>query len=208
MRTDYQQMETGGDDNVKKSSSPSNFSVGNISNLMKSRISTELPHKSFIFQFKWIFAYMIIMSILIIIFMKYYFFFGLINLSLDVLGTLFLSHGIFKKMNSTYKIGTAFWILELLAILAEMVIYVLILFGQIFAGDLNFILALLKFAGITALLLIFLVICAFFTYQIMRKKNAFVNNNLNTNNYSNYSQPRINFSKPVSTPGTIAMSNK
>ena len=208
MRTDYQQMETGGDDNVKKANKFSNFSTGNISNLMKSRITAEIPPKSFISQFKWIFVYMFVISILIIIFIKYYFLFGLINLSLDILGTIFLTHGIIKKKLSTYKIGTGLWILEFLAISAEIVIYALILFGQIFAGNLNFILGLLKFVGITVLLLIFLIICAFFTYQIMRKKHAFENNNMNTNNYSNYTQPRINFSKPVSTPGTIAMNNK
>ncbi len=182
---DYQQMESGGDDSIQKNIgmtlnfNPTNKKqhllgkVSNISSLMKSRIKVDISPKDFIKQFKWIILYMISMLIIIIIFMKYHFFFGLINLCLGVLGFVFLMHGILKRMVGTYRMGTAFWILELLAILIEVVIYILITFGKIFSGQTNFFLGLLKFIGVTVILGIFLLVCAFFTYQIMKKKKLF-----------------------------------
>ena len=184
MKSDYQQMEVGGDDNLQKNmgmtlnmnpSSRKQRLLGNISNissLMKSRIKVDISPKEFIRQFRWIIVYMICKLIIIIIFMKYYMFFGLINLSLGILGFVFLIHGIFKRMPSTYKMGTAFWILELLAVVAEIVIYVLYSFGKIFSGETSFFKGLFKFIGVTIALGIFLLICAFFTYQIMRKKQV------------------------------------
>ena len=80
--------------------------------------------------------------------MKYHILLGLVNLCLGVLGFVFLMHGIFKRVVGTYRMGTAFWILELLAIVIEIVIYILITFGQIFAGETNFFLGLLKFIGV------------------------------------------------------------
>ena len=142
--------------------------------------------------------------------MKYYMFFGLINLSLGILGFVFLIHGIFKRMPSTYKMGTAFWILELLAVVGEIVIYVLYSFGKIFSGETSFFKGLFKFIGITIALGIFLLICAFFTYQIMRKKNNFASNYTNNSNFSNMTQQQsgINFATPIQTPGTISRDNK
>ena len=222
MKSDYQQMEVGGDDNLQKNmgmtlnmnpSSRKQRLLGNISNipsLMKSRIKVEISPKEFIRQFRWIIGYMICKLIIIIIFMKYYMFFGLINLSLGILGFVFLIHGIFKRMPSTYKMGTAFWILELLAVLAEIVIYVLYSFGKIFSGETSFFKGLFKFIGVTIVLGIFLLICAFFTYQIMRKKNNFTSNYINNSNFSNMTQQQsgINFATPIQTPGTISRDNK
>ena len=127
MKTDYQEMEVGGEDNIqenpgmtlnynpsrKKHNLLGNISdnISNISFLMKSRIKVDISPKEFIKQFKWIIIYMISMLILIIIFMRYHIIIGLINLCLGILGFLFLMHGIFKRMMGTYRMGTAFWIL-------------------------------------------------------------------------------------------------
>ena len=218
MKNDFQQMDVGGEDNIQKntgitlnfnSSSKRQHLIGNISNassLMKSRIKLDISPKEFIKQFKWIIVYMISMIVIIIIFMKYHIILGLINLCLGVLGFVFLMHGIFKRMVGTYRMGTAFWILELLVILIEIVIYILITFGQIFSGQTNFFLGLLKFIGVTVVLAFFLLIVAFFTYQIMRKKNNFANNYVsNLNNNMNQSQSGITYSTPIQTPGTISL---
>ena len=218
---DYQQMESGGDDSIQKNIgmtlnfNPTNKKqhllgkVSNISSLMKSRIKVDISPKDFIKQFKWIILYMISMLIIIIIFMKYHILLGLVNLCLGVLGFVFLMHGIFKRVVGTYRMGTAFWILELLAIVIEIVIYILITFGQIFSGQVNFILGLLKFIGVTVVLVLFLLICAFFTYQIMRKKNNLANNYIsNSNSNMNKTQKGINFATPIQTPGTISLENK
>ena len=225
MKTDYQEMEVGGEDNIqenpgmtlnynpsrKKHNLLGNISdnISNISSLMKSRIKVDISPKEFIKQFKWIIIYMISMLILIIIFMRYHIIIGLINLCLGILGFLFLIHGIFKRMMGTYRMGTAFWILELLVIVIEIIIYILITFGQIFSGQVNFILGLLKFIGVTVVLVLFLLICAFFTYQIMRKKNNLANNYIsNSNSNMNKTQKGINFATPIQTPGTISLENK
>ena len=222
MKTDFQQMDVGGeDDNQKNKGITLNFSnsnkkqhlIGNISNissLMKSRIKVEISSKEFIKQYKWIIVYMICMLIIIIAFMRYHIILGLINLSLGVLGFVFLMHGILKRMIGTYRMGTAFWILELLAIVFEIFIYILITFGQIFSGRLSFFLGLLKFIGVTVVLVLFLLICAFFTYQIMKKKSNFANNYvINANNANvNQAQNTINFATPIQTPGTISLGNK
>ena len=222
MKTDFQQMDVGGeDDNQKNKGITLNFSnsnkkqhlIGNISNissLMKSRIKVEISSKEFIKQYKWIIVYMICMLIIIIAFMRYHIILGLINLSLGVLGFVFLMHGILKRMIGTYRMGTAFWILELLAIVFEIFIYILITFGQIFSGRLSFFLGLLKFIGVTVVLVLFLLICAFFTYQIMKKKSNFANNYvINPNNANmNQAQNTINFATPIQTPGTISLGNK
>ena len=218
MKNDFQQMDVGGEDNIQKntgitlnfnSSSKRQHLIGNnsnVSSLMKSRIKLDISPKEFIKQFKWIIVYMISMIVIIIIFMKYHIILGLINLCLGVLGFVFLMHGIFKRMVGTYRMGTAFWILELLAILIEIVIYILITFGQIFSGQTNFFLGLLKFIGVTVVLAFFLLIVAFFTYQIMRKKNNFANNYVsNLNNNMNQSQSGITYSTPIQTPGTISL---
>ena len=221
MKTDFQQMDIGGEDDIQKNNGITlNFShsnkkqhlIGNISNissLMKSRIKVEITSKEFIKQYKWIILYMISMLIIIIAFMKYHIILGLINLSLGVLGFVFLMHGILKRMIGTYRMGTAFWILELLAIVFEIFIYILITFGKIFSGQ-NFFLGLIKFIGVTVVLAIFLLICAFFTYQIMKKKNNFANNYvINPNNANmNQAQNGINFATPIQTPGTISLGNK
>ena len=221
MKTDFQQMDIGGEDDIQKNSGITlNFSnsnkkqhlIGNISNissLMKSRIKVEITSKEFIKQYKWIIVYMISLLIIIIAFMKYHIILGLINLSLGVLGFVFLMHGILKRMIGTYRMGTAFWILELLAIVFEIFIYIVITFGKIFSGH-NFFLDLLKFIGVTVVLAIFLLICAFFTYQIMKKKNNFANNYvINPNNANmNQAQNGINFATPIQTPGTISLGNK
>ena len=222
MKTDYQQMEEGGNDDIKKSTGgitinfdPShkrqnlmgNFQ--NISSLMKSRISSEISPKTFIKQFKYIFIYMIVMLIIIIIFMKYHILLGSINLCLAVLGAVFLIHGILKKVLATYRMGTAFWILELLAIVVEIIIYILITFGQIFSGETSFFTGLLKFIGVTVLLAAFLLVCTFFTYQIMRKKSDFQINYPNSNNSNlNMTPSGINYATPIQTPGTISKDNK
>ena len=222
MKTDYQPMEEGGNDDIKKSTGitvnyePShkrqnlmgNFQ--NISSLMKSRISSEISPKAFIKQFKYIFVYMAVMLIIIIIFMKYHIFLGSINLCLAVLGAVFLIHGILKKVLATYRMGTAFWILELLAIVVEIIIYILITFGEIFSGETSFFSGLLKFIGVTVLLAAFLLVCTFFTYQIMRKKSEFQINypNNNSNNNMNITPSGINYATPIQTPGTIAKENK
>ena len=222
MKTDFQQMDVGGEDNIQKNNGITlNFSnsskkqhllgnMSNISSLMKSRIKVEISSKEFIKQYKWIIVYMISMLIIIIAFMKYHMVLGLINLIIGVLGFVFLMHGILKRMISTYRMGTAFWILELLAIVLEIIIFILITFGQIFSGQINFFLGLLKFIGVTVVLAIFLLICAFFTYQIMKKKNNFANNYvINSNNSNmNQSQSGITFSTPIQTPGTISVGNK
>ena len=221
MKTDYQQMEIGGVDNIKKnfgmkvndvpSSKKQNF-LGNISNIsssMKSRIKVDITSKEFIKQFKWIILYMIAMLLIIIIFMKYHMVLGLINLCLGILGFVFLIHGIVKRMIVTYRMGTAFWILELLAITIEIAIYILITFGQMFSGKTNFFLGLLKFLGVTISLVLFLLVCAFFTYQIMRKKNNFANNYVNnSNNNMNQSKSGITFATSIQTPGTVSLGNK
>ena len=222
MKVDFQQMDEGGDDKVKKNVGMTlNFNTSNkkqhllgnfnnISSLMKSRIKVEISPKEFIKQFKWIIVYMISMLIIIIIFMKYHIILGLVNLCLGVLGFVFLMHGIIKRMPGTYRMGTAFWILELLAILVEVVIYILITFGKIFSRETSFFLGLFKFIGVTIVLAIFLLICAFFTYQIMRKKSSFANNYVNksSNMNMNQSQGGIHFATPIQTPGTISLNNK
>ena len=224
MKTDYQQMEEGGnDDTIKKSTGITiNFdpshkrqnlmkNIGNLSSLMKNRISTEISPKAFIKQFKFIFIYMIVMLIIIIIFMKFHLVLGIINLCLDILGTIFLCHGIFKKFLATYRMGTAFWILELLAIAVEIIIYILITFGKIFSGETSFFIGLLKFIGITVALAAFLLVCTFFTYHIMKKKADFqINyptNNISSNS-GNFTPSGINYATPIQTPGTIAKDNK
>ena len=222
MKTDYQQMDVGGEDNLQKNSgmtlnyNPSNKKQhllgniqNNISSLMKSRIKVEMPPKEFIKQFKWIIIYMISLLIIIIIFMKSHIFLGLVNLILGILGFVFLGHGIFKRVVGTYRMGTAFWILELLAIVIEVVIYILITFGKIFSGQTSFFNGLIKFIGVTIVLALFLLICAFFTYQIMKKKNVFANNYVSSpNNISSNSNPRgITFASPIQTPGTVAKEN-
>ena len=219
---DYQQMESGGDDSIQKNIgmtlnfNPTNKKqhllgkVSNISSLMKSRIKVDISPKDFIKQFKWIILYMISMLIIIIIFMKYHILLGLVNLCLGVLGFVFLMHGIFKRVVGTYRMGTAFWILELLAIVIEIVIYILITFGEIFAGETNFILGLLKFIGVTVVLGIFLLVCAFFTYQIMKKKSCFANYYMSNSNNMNMNQAQsgITFANPIQTPGTISVDKK
>ena len=223
MKADYQQMEEGGTDDIKKSTGITiNFdpshkrqnlmkNIGNLSSLMKSRISTEISPKAFIMQFKFIFAYMIVMLIITIIFMKFYLVLGIINLCLAVLGTIFLCHGILKKFLATYRMGTAFWILELLAIAIEIVVYILITFGKIFSGETSFFIGLLKFIGITVALAAFLLVCTFFTYHIMKKKADFqINyptNNISSNS-GNFTPSGINYATPIQTPGTIAKDNK
>ena len=223
MKSDYQQMEEGGTDDIKKSkgitinldtSNKRQNLMGNfqnISSLMKARISSDLSPKPFIKQFKFIFAYMAIMLIIIIIFMKYHLLLGIINLCLAVLGTVFLLHGILKKVLATYRMGTAFWVLELLTIVIEIIIYILITFGQIFSGETSFLIGFLKFIGVTVVLAAFLLICTFFTYQIMRKKSDFQINypNLNNNNNNmNITPSGINYAIPIQTPGTISKDNK
>ena len=223
MKADYQQMEEGGTDDIKKSMGitinydPSHKrqnlmkNIGNLSSLMKSRISTEISPKVFIMQFKFIFIYMLVMLIATIIFMKFYLVLGIINLCLAILGIVFLCHGIFKKFLATYRMGTAFWILELLAIAVEIVIYILITFGKIFSGETSFFIGLLKFIGITVGLGALLLVCTFFTYHIMKKKADFqINypiNNASTNN-GNYSPSGINYATPIQTPGTVSKDNK
>ena len=223
MKADYQQMEEGGTDDIKKSTGITiNFdpshkrqnlmkNIGNLSSLMKSRISTEISPKAFIMQFKFIFIYMIVMLIITIFFMKFYLVLGIINLCLAVLGTIFLCHGILKKFLATYRMGTAFWILELLAIAIEIVVYILITFGKIFSGETSFFIGLLKFIGITVALAAFLLVCTFFTYHIMKKKADFQINyptsNISSNN-GNFTPSGINYATPIQTPGTIAKDNK
>ena len=221
MKTDYQQMDVGGEDNIQKNTgmtlnyNPSNKkqhllgNIQNISSLMKSRIKVEMPPKEFIKQFKWIIVYMISLLIIIMIFMKSHIVLGTINLILGVLGFVFLGHGIFKRVVGTYRMGTAFWILELLAIVIEIVIYILIAFGRIFSGQTTFFNGLIQFIGVTIALALFLLICAFFTYQIMKKKSVFANNFANTpNNISSNPNPSgITFATPIQTPGTIAKGN-
>ena len=68
MKADYQQMEEGGTDDIKKTSGitinydPSHKrqnlmkNLGNLSSLMKSRISTEISPKAFIMQFKFVYC--------------------------------------------------------------------------------------------------------------------------------------------------------
>ena len=223
MKSDYQPMEEGGNDEIKKSIGINiNFEPShkrknlmgnfkNISSLMKSRISSEISPKTFIKQFKFIFVYMIVMLIIIIIFMKYHILLGTINLCLAVLGSVFLLHGICKKVLATYRMGTAFWILELLTIVVEIIIYILITFGQIFSGETSVFTGLLKFIGVTVVLAAFLLICTFFTYQIMRKKSDFqINypNSSNSNNNMNMTPSGINYKTPIQTPGTISKDNK
>jgi len=222
MKSDYQQMDIGGEEKIQKNIgmtlnvNPSTRkqhllgNVSNISSLMKSRIKAEISPKEFIKQFRWIMIYMVCMLIVIIIFMTYHMLFGLVNFSLGILGFVFLMHGILKRVPTTYRMGTAFWILELLAIVVEIVIYILFTFGQIFSGQTSFFLGLLKFIGVTVALGIFLLICAFFTYQIMRKKNTFANNYANNSGNSNINQPQkgINFATPIQTPGTVSLNNK
>lgn len=222
MKADFQQMDEGGDDKIQKNigmtlnlnpSSKKQYLLGNLNNvsaLMKSRIKVDISPKDFIKQFKWTIIYMISMLIIIIIFMKYHFILGLINLCLGVLGFVFLMHGILKRMPGTYRMGTAFWILELLVILVEIVIYILITFGQIFSGQTSFFLGLLKFIGMTIVLIIFLLICAFFTYQIMKNKSNFARSFVSHSNNMNIhpSQSGINFATPIQTPGTISLNNK
>ena len=223
MKADYQQMEEGGTDDIKKTGGitinydPSHKrqnlmkNLGNLSSLMKSRISTEISPKAFIMQFKFIFIYMLVMFIATIIFMKFYLVLGIINLCLAILGTVFLCHGIFKKFLPTYRMGTAFWILELLAIAVETVIYILITFGKIFSGETSFFIGLLKFIGITVGLGALLLVCTFFTYHIMKKKADFQINypisNSNNNN-GNFTPSGINYATPIQTPGTISKDNK
>ena len=223
MKADYQPMEEGGTDDIQKSTGITiNFDpshkrknlMGNfqsISSSSKSRIASEISPKNSINQFIYIFIYMIVMFIIIIIFMKYHIFLGSINLCLAVLGSVFLIHGILKKVLATYRMGTAFWVLELLTIVVEITIYILITFGQIFSGETSFFIGLIKFIGITVLLAAFLLVCAFFTYQIMRKKSDFqINypNVNNSNNNNNLTPSGINYATPIQTPGTIAKDNK
>ena len=156
--------------------------IKNLSSLMKSRINTEISPKAFIKQFKLIFLYMIVMLIIIIIFMKFYLALGIINLFLASLGTIFLYHGIFKKFLATYRTGSAFWILELLATANEIVTYIFNTFGKIFSGETSFFIGLLKFIRITVGLAAFLLACFFFTYHIMDFQINFQNNNNGTNN--------------------------
>ena len=223
MKTDYQPMEEGGNDDIKKSTGITiNFEPShkrknlmgnfqNISSSIKSRLVSEISPKTFIKQFRFIFVYMAVMLIIIIIFMKYHIFLGSINLCLAVLGGVFLIHGILKKVLATYRMGTAFWVLELLTIVVEIIIYILITFGQIFSGETSFFIGLIKFIGITVLLAAFLLVCAFFTYQIMRKKSDFqINypNANNSNNNNNLTPSGINYATPIQTPGTIAKDNK
>ena len=223
MKTDYQPMEEGGNDDIKKSTGITiNFEPShkrknlmgnfqNISSSIKSRLVSEISPKPFIKQFRFIFVYMAVMLIIIIIFMKYHIFLGSINLCLAVLGGVFLIHGILKKVLVTYRMGTAFWTLELLTIVVEIIIYILITFGQIFSGETSFFIGLIKFIGITVLLAAFLLVCCFFTYQIIRKKSDFqINypNANNSNNNSNLTPSGINYATPIQTPGTIAKDNK
>ena len=222
MKADYQPMEEGGSDDIKKSGGitinydPSHKrknllgNIGNISSLMKSRISNEISPSAFIKQFKFIFAYMGVMLIIIIIFMNYHIVLGTINLCLAILGIVFLLHGILKKVLATYRMGTAFWILELLTIVVEVIIYILITFGKIFSGDTSFFTGLFKFIGITVLLGAFLLGCTFFTYQIMRKKSDFQINYPNSNNNlnNNLTSSGINYATPIQTPGTVSKDNK
>ena len=216
MKTDYQQMEEGGDDNIQKNTGMTlNFNpinkkqnllenISNISALMKSRIKAEISPNDFIKKFKWIIIYMIVILIIIIIFMQYHIILGLINLCLGVLGFVFLIHGILKRMVGTYRMGTAFWILELLAIAFEIVINIIITFGKIFSGENSFFVGLIKFVGVTILMAVFLIICAFFTYQMMKNKNLFNNNYTNNNNQT---KSGIHFANPIQTPGTVALNN-
>ena len=155
MKTDYQPMEEGGNDDIKKSTGITiNFEPShkrknlmgnfqNISSSIKSRLVSEISPKTFIKQFRFIFVYMAVMLIIIIIFMKYHIFLGSINLCLAVLGGVFLIHGILKKVLVTYRMGTAFWTLELLTIVVEIIIYILITFGQIFSGETSFFIGLI-----------------------------------------------------------------
>ena len=223
MKTDYQPMEEGGNDDIKKSTGITiNFEPShkrknlmgnfqNISSSIKSRLVSEISPKTFIKQFRFIFVYMAVMLVIIIIFMKYHIFLGSINLCLAVLGGVFLIHGILKKVLVTYRMGTAFWTLELLTIVVEIIIYILITFGQIFSGETSFFIGLIKFIGITVLLAAFLLVWCFFTYQIIRKKSDFqINypNANNSNNNNNLTQSGINYATPIQTPGTIAKDNK
>ena len=64
---------------------------------------------------------------------------------------------------------------------------------------------------INYLSLSFLLICCFFTYQIIRKKSDFqINypNANNSNNNNNLTPSGINYATPIQTPGTIAKDNK
>ncbi len=88
----------------------------------------------------------------------------------------------FQKFLATYRTGSAFCILELLAISIGIVIYILIIFGIIFSGETSFFIGLLKFIGITVGLAAFLLVCIFFTYHIMDFQRNFQNNNNGTNN--------------------------
>ena len=209
MKSDYQQMEVGGDENIKSrkimNNNQSNKAQNNISLLMKSRIQIDIPPTEFLKNFKWIIVYMLVMIIIICIFMKYYIMLGFVNLSLAILGFMFIMHGILKKLLITYRMGTAFWILEFITVLIEVTIYLLISFGQIFSGRINFFTGLLKFIGLTIILAIFLLVSAFYTYHIMKKKSYFLNN-IQTN--LNHTQKDISFSKPIQTPGTISSEKK
>ena len=71
--------------------------IDNLSSLMKNRIIAEISPKALIKQFKFIFIYMIVIYIILIIFMKIHLVLEIINLCLDILGTIFLCHGKFKK---------------------------------------------------------------------------------------------------------------
>lgn len=201
MKTDYQQMEEAmGDGHVQKTKNPSlnlssspstsNSSYYSISNkrpfpsaLMKSRISTSISPKEFIFQFKCIFFYMIISIVSLIFFISYYKFFGLIDLGLALIGFVFLTHGIIKQKLGSYRIGTAFWIFELIAVAVEIALGILVSFKDIFASNDNFFVGLAKFVGVTVVLAILLIIMAFFTYQIMKKKMNFESKKGNFNNF-------------------------
>ena len=209
MKSDYQQMEVGGDENIKSrkimNNNQSNKAQNNISLLMKSRIQIDIPPTEFLKNFKWIIVYMLVMIIIICIFMKYYIMLGFVNLCLAILGFMFIMHGILKKLLITYRMGTAFWILEFITVLIEVTIYLLISFGQIFSGRINFFTGLLKFIGLTIILAIFLLVSAFYTYHIMKKKSNFLNN-VQTN--LNLTQKDISFSKPIQTPGTISSEKK
>ena len=219
MTENFQEMEVGGEDDIRKNtgitlnmnpSSKKQNLLGNIKGLMKSRIKVEMPQKEFIKQFKWVLIYIAVISILIIIFMTYHTFFGFINLSLAVLGSVFLCHGIWKKMMGTFRMGTAFWILELVLIAIEAVYYIFKYFGQIFTGDSNFFVGLIKFVFVAILLLAFLLVCGFFTYHMINKKNLFTNTYTDNqkNTLSNQAKGGITFSAPIQTPGTVAKENK
>ena len=215
MSMDYQPMETGESEEkikvTKKQSTKNkiNNSGGNNNKTinLNGRCISNLSVQELAVEYKYILIYIGISFLITFYVFTKSTVFGLINLLFLLLGSGTMFHGINNKQFKFVNIGTACYIFYMGAILVESLIVFIRYFGEIFFGDGSAFVDLLKFIGVTVLLLIFLSASGYFTYKILQLKREYCVNGVQISSaVSTYKEISASKSK-IKMTGTVELNN-